>query len=90
MGEDADLAEARWLETMRAHHHDMSHFHEDCTPSFLNNEGRVKDKPTFIGATFGGGALEYRRLTAEWRREGYLQDTRREVESAEAILLTAI
>jgi hypothetical protein len=43
----------------------------------LNNEGHFKDKPTFIGGAFGGGPLEYRRITEEGRRSGYVADTRR-------------
>ena len=84
--EVTEEAEARWSELMQRHHVDMSHFHEECTPGFLNNEGRFRDKPTFIGGAFGGGPLEYRRLTDEWRREGYLADTRRRESSLTAAL----
>ena len=75
--EVTEEAEAKWLAVMEKNHHDLSHFHEECTPGFLNNEGRFKDKPTFVGGAFGAGTLEYRRITDEWRTAGFLQDTRR-------------
>jgi cyclohexanone monooxygenase len=74
-------AEARWAATMQQFHHDMTHFHEECTPGFLNNEGQFRDKPTFVGGAFGGGPLEYRRITDEWRRSGFFADTRRRAHS---------
>jgi cyclohexanone monooxygenase len=60
---------------MKKNHHDLSHFHEECTPGFLNNEGKHKDKPTFVGAAFGAGTLEYRRVTDEWRATDRKNDT---------------
>ena len=85
--EVTEEAERKWSEHMFRHHVDMSHFNEECTPGFLNNEGMFKDKPTFIGGAFGGGPLEYRRLTDEWRRDGYVADTRRRAASDAAALL---
>ena len=85
--EVTEEAEQKWGEHMFRHHVDMSHFNEECTPGFLNNEGMFKDKPTFIGGAFGGGPLEYRRLTDEWRRAGYLDETRRRITSDTAALL---
>ena len=74
-------AETRWAMLMQQFHHDMTHFHEECTPGFLNNEGQFRDKPTFVGGAFGGGPLEYRRITDEWRRSGFFADTRRRPQS---------
>ncbi len=74
-------AETRWAGLMQQFHHDMTHFHETCTPGFLNNEGQFRDKPTFVGGAFGGGPLEYRRITDEWRRSGFFADTRRRPQS---------
>jgi cyclohexanone monooxygenase len=85
--EVTEEAEHRWGELMQRNHMDMSHFNEECTPGFLNNEGMFKDKPTFIGGAFGGGPLEYRRLTEEWRQSGYLADTRRRARSEAAAML---
>lgn len=62
---------------MEKNHHDLSHFHEECTPGFLNNEGRLKDKPTFVGGAFGAGPLEYRCITDTWRKTGVEADTQR-------------
>lgn len=74
--EVTEEAEAKWHDLMRQHHHDMTHFNEECTPGFLNNEGHFRDKPTFVGGAFGGGPLEYRRITDEWRKTGVNADTR--------------
>ncbi|MGA2291819.1 flavin-containing monooxygenase [Bradyrhizobium sp.] len=68
-------AEDRWQATLAEKHVDHQHFHEECTPGFLNNEGDYKDRPTFIGATYGGGPLEYEQVIAEWRRTGIERDT---------------
>lgn len=75
--EVTEAAEARWLRVMKRYHHDLSHFHEECTPGFLNNEGRFKDKPTFVGGALGSGTLEYRRITDQWRESSISRDTRR-------------
>jgi cyclohexanone monooxygenase len=79
--EVTEAAEARWLGVMKRYHHDLSHFHEECTPGFLNNEGRFKDKPTFVGGALGAGTQEYRRITDEWRRSSVARDTRRTLTS---------
>jgi cyclohexanone monooxygenase len=68
-------AEDRWEATLAQKHVDHQHFYEDCTPGFLNNEGDFKDRPTFVGATYGGGPLEYEQIIAEWRRSGIERDT---------------
>jgi cyclohexanone monooxygenase len=67
-------AEERWLAALEAKHVDHQHFYEECTPGFLNNEGEFKDRPTFVGDTYGGGPLEYERLLAEWRNGGGASD----------------
>jgi cyclohexanone monooxygenase len=68
-------AEARWSEVMDRKHVDHQHFYEECTPGFLNNEGQFADRPTYVGATYGGGPLEYEQVIAEWRREHIGRDT---------------
>jgi cyclohexanone monooxygenase len=67
-------AEDRWQATLAEKHVDHQHFYEECTPGFLNNEGDFKDRPTFIGATYGGGPLEYEEVISEWRRTGIERD----------------
>ena len=74
--EVTEAAEARWLAAMKRNHHDLSDFHEECTPGFLNNEGKFKSKPTFVGASYGAGTLEYRKVTDEWRKSAIERDTR--------------
>jgi len=68
-------AEGRWYSQLEERHVDHMQFYEDCTPGFLNNEGDFKDKPTFIGGTFGGGALEYDQIIRQWRSDGFKDDT---------------
>lgn len=67
-------AEQKWLATMQAKHIDRSHFYEECTPGFLNNEGKFRDKPTFIGATYGPGPLEYEQVITAWRNGEWQED----------------
>jgi cyclohexanone monooxygenase len=72
--EVTSAAEDRWQAKLAEKHVDHQHFYEECTPGFLNNEGDFKDRPTFIGATYGGGPLEYEQVISEWRRTGIEQD----------------
>jgi cyclohexanone monooxygenase len=74
--EVTEAAEARWLRAMAKNHHDLSDFHEECTPGFLNNEGKFKSRPTFVGGSYGAGTLAYRDVTDAWRRSGHARDTR--------------
>lgn len=67
-------AEERWLATIEAKHVDHEHFYEECTPGFLNNEGAFKDRPTYVGGTYGGGPLEYEAVITAWRAERLVQD----------------
>lgn len=63
-------AEEAWAKVCAGKALDLRQFHEDCTPGFLNNEGNLKDKPTFVGATYGGGPIEYHALVTAWREQG--------------------
>lgn len=67
-------AEERWHALLEAKHVDHEHFYEECTPGFLNNEGQFRDKPTFVGGTYGGGPLEYEELLARWRSKDMASD----------------
>ena len=73
--EVTEAAEARWLGQLAAKHVDHQQFYEDCTPGFLNNEGDFRGKPTFVGATYGGGPLEYEKIIAAWRDAGIEADS---------------
>ena len=63
-------AEEAWARECEAKQLNLTQFHEDCTPGFLNNEGNFRDKPTFVGATYGGGPVEYHAIVRRWREEG--------------------
>ena len=63
-------AEEAWAAACAAKQLDLRRFHEECTPGFLNNEGNLTDKPTFVGATYGGGPIEYHALINAWRDAG--------------------
>jgi cyclohexanone monooxygenase len=67
-------AEERWHDLLEAKHVDHEHFYEECTPGFLNNEGKFRDMPTFVGATYGGGPLEYEQILIRWRAEAIDRD----------------
>jgi cyclohexanone monooxygenase len=67
-------AEARWHDVIVEKHVDHQQFYEDCTPGFLNNEGDFKDRPTFIGGTYGGSPFEYEQIVMRWRNEEMMQD----------------
>lgn len=69
-------AERRWQSEMDAKYIDRSHFYEECTPGFLNNEGNFRERPTYIGGTYGGGPVEYSRIIGEWLERDFASDTR--------------
>ena len=73
--EVTEAAEARWLAALAEKHVDHQQFYEDCTPGFLNNEGDFKDRPTFVGGTYGGGPLEYEAVISRWRDLEIHRDT---------------
>ncbi len=75
--EVTEAAEDKWLQAVRDNHHDHAQFYEDCTPGFLNNEGDFKDRPTFVGGTYGGGPIEYEKIITQWRTDGVERDTTR-------------
>ena len=67
-------AEASWVETIVREARDLRAFHEQCTPSYGNNEGRIEDikpgqGPASLGA-YGKGPVAFFELLAEWRTQG--------------------
>lgn len=82
--EPAPEAEERWHALLEAKHVDHEHFYEECTPGFLNNEGKFRDAPTFVGATYGGGPLEYEQLIVAWRAEEMARDLVSPLDAARA------
>jgi cation diffusion facilitator CzcD-associated flavoprotein CzcO len=67
-------AEARWNEKMIEKAQDTSKFNEECTPSYLNNEGDASS-PSIFNQSYGGGAFEYFNLLRRWRDSEYKMDT---------------
>ncbi|WP_033340547.1 flavin-containing monooxygenase [Catenuloplanes japonicus] len=63
-------AEEAWLATIRAHARDNLAFQADCTPGYLNNEG--KPRPQNNG--FSPGPVVFHELLRDWRaNDGYDQ-----------------
>jgi cyclohexanone monooxygenase len=69
-------AEERWHALLEEKHVDHERFYEECTPGFLNNEGRFREKPTYVGGTYGGGPLEYEEIIVRWRAADMERDAR--------------
>ncbi len=63
-------AEAEWVETIKAKALNAQAFLEACTPGYYNNEGHVGEGQGFIGASYGGGPIEFYDLVRKWREEG--------------------
>ena len=63
-------AEAEWVQTIRQKALNNKSYLEACTPGYYNNEGHVGDGEGFIGASYGGGPLEFYDLIKKWREEG--------------------
>ncbi len=67
-------AEDRWAQTMQSKAQDRTHFEEECTPGYFNNEGN-SSSPTLFMQTYGGGAFEYFDILRRWRESDYQNDT---------------
>ena len=63
-------AEQEWIATIQDKARSTQAFHEECTPSYYNNEGR----PRAGSATYGGGAIEFYQLLRDWRAAGGIDD----------------
>jgi len=60
-------AEAEWIATVKAKALNARSFQESCTPGYYNNEGHVEDNGGFIGASYGGGPIEFFEILRKWR-----------------------
>ena len=60
-------AEAGWVQTIKEKALNSKGFLEACTPGYYNNEGYVNDGEGFIGASYGGGPIEFYDLVRKWR-----------------------
>jgi cyclohexanone monooxygenase len=68
-------AEDRWCDTITAKSNVDIDYIRECTPSFLNAEGGLKDLGKLILTTvYGGGTFEYLDILKDWRERGFLQD----------------
>jgi cyclohexanone monooxygenase len=72
--EVSEQAEREWADAVAAKDIDRTSFYEECTPGYLNNEGDFRDRPTFVGSSYGGGPFEYNELIKRWRSNPGKQD----------------
>ena len=68
-----EAAEDMWAQMMAAVAVDRATFYEECTPSYLNNEGAT-DRPSYFGAAYHAGLLAYVDVCNEWRKTGFERD----------------
>lgn len=59
-------AEERWQRTMREKMPPIQQFLAECTPGYLNNEGKV-DESALRLSIYGGGSIEYAEVLKGWR-----------------------
>jgi cyclohexanone monooxygenase len=62
-------AETEWVDSVLAHSSDRSAFFEDCTPGYINNEGRDREKFRQNGFFFGE-PTEFKKILEEWQAAG--------------------
>ncbi len=63
-------AEAEWVATIKSKAINNRSFLEACTPGYYNNEGHIGEGEGFIGASYGGGPVEFHEMVKKWREEG--------------------
>ena len=66
-GEDA------WVATIRALSADNRQYLLDCTPGFLNSEGRIDNPHAIISGQYGLGAPAFFELLRDWREQQTLE-----------------
>ncbi|MDY7104933.1 MAG: NAD(P)/FAD-dependent oxidoreductase [Actinomycetota bacterium] len=64
-------AEDAWVDTIIEKAQGNLAFLESCTPGYYNNEGRPNERAAQNGF-YGGGAIEFLQILADWRTEGSL------------------
>jgi cyclohexanone monooxygenase len=73
--EVSQQAEDEWCATITAKSTVNLDYIRECTPSFLNAEGNLKDLGKLIPTTiYGGGAFEYLDILTDWRERGMATD----------------
>lgn len=72
--EVTEQAEDAWRQTMRDKAPPIHQFLIDCTPGYLNNDGKVGDSAVRL-SIYGGGSLEYASILQDWRNgSGFRND----------------
>ncbi len=71
--EASEAAEAGWVRTIHERSRVDQQFRLDCTPGFLNNEGKPDEGDGWFGGSYGEGADAFFRLLKEWRERGDLE-----------------
>ncbi|MBS0222055.1 MAG: NAD(P)/FAD-dependent oxidoreductase [Proteobacteria bacterium] len=52
----------------------LVNFYSSCTPGYYNGEGKgAKSEDLFFGNRYGGGAMAFYQMLADWRRENNLE-----------------
>jgi cyclohexanone monooxygenase len=64
--EATEAAEHGWRRTMREKMPPIQQFLAECTPGYLNNEGKV-DESALRLSIYGGGSNEYAQILKAWR-----------------------
>lgn len=68
----SEEAEKAWVDTILQKGKLKLKFNAECTPGYYNNEGRTNEK-TARQISYGGGALDFLQLMAEWRGQGKIE-----------------
>lgn len=63
-------AEAEWVRMIHESKSNSLHFQKDCTPSYLNNEGKPDEGDGWFGGYYGEGPEAYFQLLRDWRAAG--------------------
>lgn len=69
--EEATLA---WLDELERTKIDMSDFYQNCTPSYLNNEGDIETRPAMYQNLYHGGPIKYLDMMSRWYAHDYRTD----------------
>ena len=68
--EPTQEAEDKWVATIVQSGGRRRAFQEQCTPGYYNNEGKASNGK---GSAYGGGALEFMKITKAWRERDALE-----------------
>lgn len=70
--EPSETSEINWANTIKEKSVFREQFYKECTPSYINKEGEVKD--SLFSSVYGGGPFEYLNYLSEWLESGFEQD----------------